>query len=143
MCRSDGSFRHFPYLLFLCITCIFTFSHASGVNSLCFVISLKICLTISLVQSSDALMSSVLIPLLSGDLPFFEFVDCSSKPFCRDLWDSHHLIGVVVMHIDASLMFFLKELLFSFFLIHGRFSPKTLAIPFRDLMIYPSHSLSW
>ena len=45
-------------------------------------ISLKICLTISL-----TLMSSTLIPLLSGDLPFFEFVDCSSSFFCRDLWD--------------------------------------------------------
>ena len=56
---------------FLWITFMFTFFHASDVNSFCFMISLKICLTISLVSSSHALMSSARIPLLSGDLPFF------------------------------------------------------------------------
>ena len=61
-------------------------------------------------------MSSARIPLLSGDLPFFEFIDCSSQLFCRDLWDSRHLIGVVVMHIDAALIFILTDFLFSFFL---------------------------
>ena len=48
-------------------------------------------------------MSSTRIPLLSGDLPFFEFVDCSLQLFCRDLWDSCHLIGAVVVHISAAL----------------------------------------
>ena len=54
-------------------------------------------------------MSSTLIPLLSADLPFFEFVDCSLQLFCQNLWNSHHLIRVSVAH-------------------------KTLAIPFRDVM---------
>ena len=36
---------------------------------------------------------------------FFEFVDCSSQLFCRDLWDFSHLIGVVVVHIGAALIF--------------------------------------
>ena len=60
-------------------------------------------------------MSSVLIPLLSADF-FFEFVDCSSQLFCRDLWNSRHLIGAVVMHIDATLIFILSDFLFRFFL---------------------------
>ena len=44
-------------------------------------ISLKICLTISLVSSSQALMSSARIPLLSGDLPFLslQIGFCSSS----------------------------------------------------------------
>ena len=114
--RSGGSFQHFPHLLFLCITFILTFFHASGVNSFCFMISLKICLTISVVSRPHALMSSSLIPLLSGDLPFFEFVDCSLQLFCRKLWDSHHHIGVAAVHVDAALSFVLTEFLFSFFL---------------------------
>ena len=44
-------------------------------------------------------MSSARIPSLSGDLPFFEFIDCSLQLFSRDLWDSRHLIGVAVVHI--------------------------------------------
>ena len=60
-------------------------------------------------------MSCARIPLLSGDLPF-EFVDWSSQLFCRDLWDSRHLIGVVVMHTDAALIVILTDFLFSFFL---------------------------
>ena len=55
---------------FLCITFILTFRHASGVNSVCFTISLKICLTNSFVSSSQALMSSTLIPLPFADLLF-------------------------------------------------------------------------
>ena len=47
---------------------------------------------------------------------FFEFVDCSSQLFCRDLWDSRHLIGVVVMQIGAALIFILPDFLFRFFL---------------------------
>ena len=50
-------------------------------------------------------MSSARIPLLSGDLSFFEFVDCSLQLFCRDLWDSCHLIGVVAVHISAAFVF--------------------------------------
>ena len=33
-------------------------------------------------------MSSARIPLLSGDLPFFEFADCVLQLFCRNLWYS-------------------------------------------------------
>ena len=62
--------------------------------------SLKICLTISLVSSSHALISSSLIPLRSGDVPFLEF------------WDSHH----TAVHIDAALIFIFTDFLFSFFL---------------------------
>ena len=47
---------------------------------------------------------------------FFEFVDCSSQLFCRDLWDSRHFIGVVVLHIDAALIFILTDFLFRFLL---------------------------
>ena len=61
-------------------------------------------------------MSSALIPLLSGDSPFFEFIDCSSQLFSRDLWDSRQLIGVVVTHIDAALIFIFTDFLFSIFL---------------------------
>ena len=103
-------------------------------NSFCFMLSLKICLTISLVSSSHAWMSSALIPLLFGDLPFFEFVDCSSQLFCRDLSDSRHLIGVDVMHIDAALIFILSDFLFRFFLF---IVVETLTIPFRDVMMSP------
>ena len=64
-------------------------------------------------------MSSARLPLQSGDLPFFEFVDCSSQLFCRDLWDSFHLThGVVAMHIDAALVFILSDFLFRFFLFN-------------------------
>ena len=98
MSSSGGGFRYFPRLLFLYVTLFFAFFHASGVNSFCFMVS------------------SALIPLLSGDLPFVEFVDCNSQLFCRDLWDSHHLIGVVVMHIDAAHTLILTDFLFSFFL---------------------------
>ena len=55
-------------------------------------------------------MSSARIPLLSGDLPFFEFVDCGSQLSCRDLWNSRHPIGVIPMHID-SLRFLVQTLL--------------------------------
>ena len=89
---------------------------ATNRNSFCFTISLKICLTISLVSSSHALISSALIPLLSADLFFFEFVDCSLQLFCRNLQNSHHLIRVSVVHIDAALILILSVFLFSFFL---------------------------
>ena len=45
-----------------------------------------------------------------------EFVNCSSQLFCRDLWDSRNLIGVVVMHIDAALILILSDFLSRFFL---------------------------
>ena len=66
---------------FLCNTFIFTFFQASGVISFCLMISLKICLTISFVSSSQALMSSARIPSLSGDLPFLSFLiaSCNSS----------------------------------------------------------------
>ena len=35
---------------------------------------------------------------------FWDCCDCSSQLFCRDLWDSRHLSGVAVMHIDAAVM---------------------------------------
>ena len=54
-------------------------------------------------------MSSALIPLLSGDLPFSEFVDCSFQLFCRNLQDSRHPIGVTAVHIDAALIFILID----------------------------------
>ena len=83
MSRSGDSYQHFPHLL-LCIRDLksyrrerqnnFTSFHASGVNSFRFMISLKICLTMSLVSSSHALMSSARIPLLSGDLPFLSLL---------------------------------------------------------------------
>ena len=56
---------HFSFF----VTFIVSFRQASGVNSFCFTIPLKICLTTSIVSSSHALMSSALIPLLSADLP--------------------------------------------------------------------------
>ena len=55
-------------------------------------------------------MSSARIPLLSGDLPFFEFVDCGSQLSCRDLRYSRHPTGVIAMHID-SLRFLVQTLL--------------------------------
>ena len=61
-------------------------------------------------------MSSARIPLLSGKLPLFDFVDCNSQLFSRDLWDSRHLIGVVVVHISAAFIFFFSDFLFRFVL---------------------------
>ena len=46
---------------------------------------------------------------------FFEFVDCSSQLFCRDLWDFRHLI-VVVVHIGAALIFIFSDFFFRVFL---------------------------
>ena len=104
-------------------------------------ISLKICLTISLVSSSHALMSSARILLLSGDLPFFEFIDCSLQLFSRDLWDSRHLIGVVFVHISAAFISIFSDFLFIFVLLivvvkfYLSNSRQTLAMPLRDVMI--------
>ena len=114
MSRSGGSFQHLPHLLFLCITFTFTFFHASGVNSFCFIISLKIhhfsCLIIACFDVFCSDFRCCLVICL-----FFESLGCSSQLFCRDLWDSHHIIGVVVMHTDAALIFVLTEFLFSLF----------------------------
>ena len=69
--------------------------------------------------------------------------------FCRDLWNSRHVIRVSVVHIDTALIFILPVFLLSFFLYNVvvpfflLHSPKTLARPFRDVMISPFHSLSW
>ena len=100
------------------------------------------CLTISLVSSSHALMSSARILSPSGVLPFFEFIDCSLQLFCRDLWDSRHLIGVVVVHISVAFISIVSDSLFRFVLLFVvvkclQSSPKTLAIPLRDVMIFP------
>ena len=113
-----------------------------ALNSFCFMISLKICLTISLVSSSHAVTSSARIPLLSGDLPFFEFIDCSLQLFNRDLWDSRHLIGVVVVYISVAFIIIVSDFLFEIRLANCRRifflnSPKTLAIPERDVLISP------
>ena len=103
---------------------------------------MKIYLTISFVSSSHTLTSSALIPLLSADLPFFEFVDCSSQLFCRDLWDSRHLISVVVMHTDAALIFTLSGFWFRLFLFivdvyfFVEFA-QDIGNPFSDVMISP------
>ena len=59
-------------------------------------------------------MSSALIPLLYADLPFSEFVDCNMQLFCRNLWNSHQLIRISVVHIDAALIFIPSVFLFSF-----------------------------
>ena len=45
----------------------------------------------------------------------FEFVDCSSQLFCRDLWDSCRHIGVAAVHVNAALIFVLTEFLFSLY----------------------------
>ena len=60
---------------------------------------------------------------------FFEFVDCSSQLFSRDLWDSRHFIGVVDVHVRAafiSIENFWKN------------SPKTSAVPLQYVMIFSS-----
>ena len=49
-------------------------------------------------------MSSARIPSLSGDLLFIEFIDSSLQLYSRDLWDSRHLVGVVVVHVSAALI---------------------------------------
>ena len=66
MSRSGGSYSHFPHVL-SCVSLLSSLSNPQGVNSFRLKISLKICLTISLVSSSH----SARIPLLSGDLPFW------------------------------------------------------------------------
>ena len=120
--RADpgGSFLTFSTSPCLCITFILTFFHASGVNSFCFLISLKFCLTISLVSSSLALVSSALIPVLSADSPFFfESVDCSLQLFTRDLWNSFHLSRIVALIVNAvfSLIVFAFQLSFIIFVV--------------------------
>ena len=77
-------------------------------------ISLKISLTISLVSSSHALMSSALIPLLSGDFLFLSLLIAVRNSSV--VISGHHLIDVVVMHIDDALIFILTDFSFSFFL---------------------------
>ena len=81
MSKSGGSHWRSPRIPFLCITFIFTLFHSSSVKLFLFMISLKICLTISLVSSSHALMSTARTPLLSGDLPFLSLLiaDCNSS----------------------------------------------------------------
>ena len=76
-----GSYLHFPRHLSCVTLFIFTFFQASSVNSFRLLISLKICLTISFVSSSQALMSSARIPSLSGDLPFMSILiaSCNSS----------------------------------------------------------------
>ena len=74
MSKSGGSCSHSLRSPFLYITLIFTFFHSSGVKLFLFMISLKSCLTMSLVSSSQAVMSSARIPLLSGDLPFLSLL---------------------------------------------------------------------
>ena len=93
-------------------------------------------------------MSSALIPLLSGDLLFFEIVDCSSQLFCRDLWASRHLIGVVVMHIDAALIFFLTDFFFRLFLFIDVVYlivefPRDIGNPCSRRDVRLPHSSSW
>ena len=74
------------------------------------------CLTISFVSSSHALMSSALIPLLSADLPFFLNLLIAVCNSFVAISDSHHLTRVFVLHIDAALFFMLIDFLFSFFM---------------------------
>ena len=62
-------------------------------------------------------MSSARIPLLSGDLPFFEFVDCGLQLFCRNLWDSCRLFGIVVVHVSAAVVFIFTWFLFWFIIL--------------------------
>ena len=60
-----------------------------------------------------------------GDF-FKKIADCSSQLFCRrDLWYFCRHIGVAAVHVDDALIFV------HFFLNY----PKTLAIPFQDVMI--------
>ena len=49
-------------------------------------------------------MSSARIPLLSGDLPFFEFVDCGLQLFRRYLWNSCRLFGIVVVRVCVAVV---------------------------------------
>ena len=97
--------------------------------------ALKICLTISFVSSSQALMSSARIPLLSGDLPFFEFPDRILQFFTRDFWYSRHFFSVADVHVSVPFIsIFVLLIVVVIFLWN---SPKTLAIPLRSVMISP------
>ena len=78
---------------------IFTFFHASSVKFI-------------LHHCFDVLGSD---PVAVWWFAFFEFVDCSTQLFCRDLWDSRHFIGVVVTLISAAFIFILSDFLFRFF----------------------------
>ena len=69
MSKSGGNHSQSPRLL-SCVSLLSSFFQSSCVNPFRFVISLKTCLTISLVSSSNALMSSARLPLLSGDFAF-------------------------------------------------------------------------
>ena len=69
--------RWFPTsssFLFLWIIFIRTLCHVSGVQLSCFNTSLKICFTIPFVATSQFLMSSARIPLLSLALPFLSLL---------------------------------------------------------------------
>ena len=57
-------------------------------------ISLKSCLTISFVSSSQALMSSALIPLLPADLPVLSLLIALCRLFCRN-FITHFMFGVI------------------------------------------------
>ena len=85
-------------------------------NSFLFIISLKICLNVSLVSLSHALMSSAMIPLLSGDLPLSLLIAVRNSTVVISVWDSHHHTGVTAVYVDAALIFVLTDFLFSFFL---------------------------
>ena len=59
-------------------------------------------------------MSSALIPLLSGDFLFLSLLIAVRNSSV--VISGHHLIDVVVMHIDAALIFILTDFSFSFVL---------------------------
>ena len=104
MSVSGGSYLHFPRHL-SCVTLLFSlYSKLQARIHFAFMISLKICLTISFLSSSQALMSSARIPLLSGDLPFFEFPDRILQFFTRDLWYSRHFFSVAKVHVSVTFM---------------------------------------
>ena len=112
-------------------------------------ISLKICLNISLVSSSHALMSSVLIPLLSGDLPFLSLmiaVRNSSVVISGILVIS---LVFVVMHIDCCSHFHSHRFLVQILLVHCRriflveFTQRHWQSLVETWWFLLSHSLSW
>ena len=43
---------------------------------------------------------------------FFEFVDCGLQLFRRDLWNSCRLFGIVVVHVNAAIVFVFTLFLF-------------------------------
>ena len=112
--------------------------HASGVHSLCLKPSLKICLTISFVSSSHALMSSVLIPLLSAYFAFF-WVCNSSVVISRVSFISLVSVPRSFMLFSVSFLSYSSSVLSywpsSYNLLS--ISPTTLAIPFLYVLTSP------